>query len=107
MLLGYIFMDDNAPSHRARLVSDMKEESNVQFLVWWPPHSPDLNPIENLWGILKERVRHRNPQSRRQLWEMAVEKWENIPFETINSIVDSMPERFRLVLRHRGNSIKY
>jgi transposase len=104
---GYIFMDDNAPSHRARIVSDMKERSDVEFLDWWPPHSPDLNPIENLWGILKERVRKRNPRSREQLWDMAVEEWANFPFEIINSLVDSMPNRIRLVLRARGHSIKY
>jgi hypothetical protein len=48
------FMQDNAPCHKARVVMDFLAENNVETLDW-PPQSPDMNPIENLWAIIKQK----------------------------------------------------
>lgn len=47
---GDIFMQDNAPVHTARLVRDALEQIDIN-VIDWPPYSPDLNPIENLWAL--------------------------------------------------------
>ncbi len=42
-----VFMQDNAPYHKSRIVMDFLAENNIETLDW-PPQSPDMNPIENL-----------------------------------------------------------
>jgi len=50
---GY-FQQDNAPCHKARIISNWFLEQDNEFtLLKWPPHSPDLNPIDHLWDVME------------------------------------------------------
>ena len=51
----WTFQQDNAAIHSARFTQGFFNERNIQFLTW-PALSPDLNPIEDLWGILSAKV---------------------------------------------------
>ncbi|XP_046581192.1 uncharacterized protein LOC124288669 [Haliotis rubra] len=64
---GFIFQDDNARAHRARVVIDHLWQNQIQTLPW-PAMSPDLSPIEHLWDMLVRRVEGRHPH---------VEIWQN------------------------------
>lgn len=57
---GMLFMQDNAPIHKARSVIAWFRDHGVNLLVW-PPYSPDLNPIEHFWRKLKEIAFELNP----------------------------------------------
>jgi transposase len=52
---GDIFMHDNASVHTARIIKALLEELGVDLMVL-PPYSPDLNPIENLWALMKAEI---------------------------------------------------
>ena len=55
------FMQDNAPCHRAAIVQEWFEEEQLRVLDW-PGNSPDLNPIENLWSLLQDKVALHQPK---------------------------------------------
>ena len=58
---GLLFMDDNAPIHRAAVVNEWMENYGISRLMW-PPYSPDISPIENLWAYLKRHLLQLRPQ---------------------------------------------
>ena len=53
--LNYIFQQDNAPCHRARATKIWFENNNIDCMNW-PPLSPDLNPVENLWADMSRMI---------------------------------------------------
>ncbi len=61
----------------------------------WPSMSPDLNPIEYLWGILKRKVEERKVSNIHQLHDVVMEEWKRTPVATCEALVNSMPKRVR------------
>ena len=73
----------------------------------WPAASPDLNPIENLWAIMKSDVSKARPQTIPDLEREIRNSWRNITLDCILNCINSMPNRLRLVLDNNGNHIPY
>ncbi|RPA93018.1 hypothetical protein L873DRAFT_1707475, partial [Choiromyces venosus 120613-1] len=76
--------------------------------------SPDLNLIENVWHIFKQRLWKQFsknvdewPHCKDQLWEVMEEEWEAIDQAKIDRLVDSMPFRLQAVIDARGSHIKW
>ncbi len=61
-----IFMQDNAPCHKSKMMKEYFDEKQASVMSW-PPQSPDLNPVEDLWSIIKYRL------SRKQLSNMLLQ----------------------------------
>ena len=62
------FQQDNGPKHKSRVVQNYLEEEGVNALPW-SAYSPDLNPIENLWAMLKWECRNRTSKTMQELFE--------------------------------------
>ena len=73
----------------------------------WPSNSPDLNPIENVWRIMKIKVRKFHPQNLIQLKSAILLSWRSLPKNLAQILVNSMPTRINKVLEVHGDSIDY
>lgn len=105
---NYVFVDDNARPHRARIVNQAILDNNIIRMAW-PARSPDCNPIEHVWSHLKKRLLDRNEDflNLEQLANAVVEEWQDIPQLLINNLIDSMPRRVAAVMRARGGPTRY
>ena len=62
-----IFIQSNAPCHTAKSIMTSFNEENLTVMDW-PAQSPDMNAIENVWKLLNERSKNRNPSNVDELW---------------------------------------
>ncbi len=74
----FIFQQDLAPAHTAKGTKSWFNDHGVTVLDW-PANSPDLNPIENLWGIVKKKMRYTRPNNADDLKATVKETWASIP----------------------------
>ena len=68
----------------------------------WPPYSPDLNPIENLWADVKRRAEAHNPKHVAELKIALLAAWKATDPRLLNSLIASMPKRCQLVRDKAG-----
>ena len=104
--LDFIFMHDNAPCHRANIVSKWLSEQDIEVTAW-PPQSPDLNPIENLWDYIERQVDKLPSTTKEDLWKNLKSVWDVIPSTVIENLVCSMPRRVTEVIKAKGCHTKY
>ena len=104
----WTFMQDGASIHRAKHSMQFLKQKKVSILEW-PANSPDLNPIENLWGILTRAV-FANGRQFRTKDELKVEilkQWDLISAETLTKLTKSMPNRIIDVISRKGSNTDY
>jgi len=100
-----IFMQDGARAHTARNTIKWLNSNGIRVLQDWPARSPDLNPIENLWAIVCQRVSKRQPCSATELEKFLVEEWNAVPQEMVDRLVLSFKGRLQECLRVDGATI--
>jgi transposase len=96
-------VEDGAPAHRSKVAKAARKEKCITTLVH-PPRSPDLNPMEPVWHILKDRV-FDIPSSRNSLdglWAACQQVWDEISLEDIRKHTSKMNERVAAVKKANG-----
>ena len=102
------FMQDNAPCHKTNMIKDFLATNKVATLDW-PPQSPDMNPIENLWHIIKVRRQKKYgfPHTKVDLIEQIFQIWEEVDGDLLANLANSVEKRLREVVRMEGRPTKY
>ena len=104
-------MQDNAPAHRAHMTKDYLKKLGFcgPRIMDWPSNSPDLNPIENLWSIIKRGVYRNGRQYERKedLWQEIVRVTGKILPAEIQKLTSSMDNRLCQILSVQGSHIPY
>lgn len=102
------FQQDNAPCHAANSTRAWFQQEGIQVLDW-PSRSPDLNPMENVWGMLARRVYSRNRQFHHvnDLEVVIMHEWDKLKNTMLETLVDSMPTRVYALIKQNGKPIDY
>ena len=107
---GSIFQPDNALTHTAHVVRDALRDIIIEVMEW-PPHSPDLNAIENLQALLKAEIyklrpdlihMRNNDETKAILVETAQQAWERIDLEHLKHLSETMRHRVQTIIDSQG-----
>ena len=103
---GWFLQQDNAPCHVSESSMAFFKKREIEVMDW-PPNSPDLNPIENLWAILKKRLAAFTRTTVAK-WKAEVEKeWDSISRDELSNLIDSMDRRIQSCIDEKGGHTKY
>ncbi len=104
-----LLQEDNDNSHGTR----SKDNVVVRFkAVNWistlshPPQSPDLNPSEAAWNMLKQRIKRRRWETIAELKQVMLDEWDKIIMNEIRDRISDMPRRCRILTENGGAAIK-
>lgn len=108
----WVFQQDGDGAHRSKRTLEALEEmsvrENVQVVINWPPLSPDLSPIENVWSMLDRRVAKMHPSTLEELKTCVWKAWSELSqSKTVKSLMGSMRKRMEAVIQENGGRTKY
>lgn len=101
-----IFQEDGAPAHTAKTTKKWLQDRHITKLEW-PSSSPDMSPIENLWGIMKRQVRKRKPRTKSELKVVLQQVWDGITPQQCSQLTDTLPARILALIDAKGDVTKY
>ena len=100
----WVLQQDNDPAHGgAGDVMKGWRHGGVSLLPNWPPNSPDLSPIENLWGWVQARVQARGCKTFEDYKAAVEEVWLGVPVSMCENLIKSMPNRIKECIKNAGD----
>jgi hypothetical protein len=101
--------DNNDPSHGTRSKNNValqaKRAAGLVIIIH-PAQSPDLNPIESIWQIIKGRLRGGNWRTVAEFKAAIQAEWERVTQEQIQKRIDEMPWRCARLVELKGARIR-
>jgi transposase len=102
-----LLLEDHDSKHTCKVATQWKDRRGINVMEW-PGWSPDLNPIENLWSMMKPKVKARNSTSAQELNDSILEVWQELDQEDLmENLIRTMPDRIRKVIEAKGDRIHY
>ena len=97
----FFYQQDNAPPHRGGLTSIYLEIAKVK-VIEWPPQSPDLNPIEQVWNWLAGKIKTKSFQNLGELRDSVFALWEQLPNNTVLAYIEKLESKMDYVYKNNG-----
>ncbi len=99
----FIYQHDGCGPHRAKSITEFLRSKNIEILPWLA-QSPNLNPIENAWGILRKQLRDTStfPSNADALFDALSTIWNALPDGYFRTLVQSMPRRIATMKKTKG-----
>ena len=104
---GYILMRDNAPSHISGKTIEFIKRAKINEWKEWPAYSPDLNPIENVWGLIKSKLMKKEINKKSELIIEIKNAYNEINDEAISNMIESFPSRLAECIENEGDRVPY
>lgn len=101
----FILMQDNARPHTSKFTKLFLQKSGI-IVLDWPANSPDLNPIENLWAIMKKRFELHKVKTKEEMKIIIQKVWDEISPTLVENLINSMPARIEQCIQNNGDKIK-
>jgi transposase len=106
--IDFIFQQDNAPIHASNSTRQWFTDNNIPVLDW-PARSPDMNPIENVWGMMVRAVYAdcKQYETTAELKQAIKWAWINVQRAHLENLINGMPKRLMALLKAHGGVTKY
>jgi transposase len=108
--LTWIFQQDGAPAHTAASTKQLlgRVLSPSRLMLDWPPNSPDLSWIENVWAWMDRKLRERpDCKNENELIQNLQEIWGSIPLTMLRNCAAGMKRRMEKVLEKKGEALNH
>lgn len=110
----FLIVHDNAKfAWSEQTVRFLRQFDYERYFVKIPPYSPDMNVIENLWALLKRKIREncfifgQSRGSRQRFEDLVDHCWSTISLDIVDNLYKSLPNRMRCVIESGGKPTRY
>ena len=102
-----LFQQDNARIHKTRAVMSFLEKNRIETFEW-PPQSPDLSPIENIWNAMKMKLKRMKPRPRSHanMRNAMLKIWSELDDDLRVDLFQTFRSRLEKCLKAKGDLIK-
>lgn len=103
---GWELQQDKASCHTAKSTMRFLEQEGIGVVEGWPTKGDDINPMENLWAILDERLENKKFTTKSSMERAVRAVWKEVDDQLLNNLISSVPDRLRRIVKAKGASIK-